>query len=99
MDVSSLALLRAVMALSVVLGLIMGATWLLRRYGGRLPLRRSSRLAVVETLPLDNRRRLLLIRRDDRLHLIMTGGANDLLIETLPPEAAAPDREERKIPS
>jgi hypothetical protein len=40
------------------------------------------RLDVVEQSNVDGRRRLLLIRRDDVEHLIMTGGPIDLVIET-----------------
>jgi hypothetical protein len=40
------------------------------------------RLDVVEQSNVDGRRRLLLIRRDDVEHLIMTGGPVDMVIET-----------------
>lgn len=47
------------------------------------------RLGVSEHIMVDSRRKLLLIRRDNVEHLVMTGGPVDLLIETdiLPPEA------------
>lgn len=40
------------------------------------------RLDVVEHSSVDGRRRLVLIRRDDVEHLIMTGGPVDVVIET-----------------
>ena len=40
------------------------------------------RLDIVEQSPLDARRRLVLIRRDNVEHLIMTGGPVDVIIET-----------------
>src|SRR6266705_6718439 len=40
------------------------------------------RLGVIEQAAVDARRRLLLIRRDDVEHLIMTGGPVDVVIET-----------------
>ena len=43
---------------------------------GRVP-----RLAVSEFENLDDKRRLVLIRRDDVEHLVMIGGASDVLIE------------------
>lgn len=43
---------------------------------------RERRLGVVETASVDGRRRLLLIRRDNVEHLIMTGGPVDVLVET-----------------
>lgn len=43
---------------------------------------RERRLGVVEAANVDGRRRLILIRRDDTEHLIMTGGPVDLVVET-----------------
>ena len=40
------------------------------------------RLAVMEQASIDNRRRLILVRRDHVEHLIMTGGPVDVVIET-----------------
>lgn len=40
------------------------------------------RLEIMEQSNLDGRRRLVLIRRDDVEHLIMTGGPVDVVIET-----------------
>lgn len=42
----------------------------------------DKRLDVVEQWSLDARRKLVLIRRDDVEHLIMTGGPVDVVIET-----------------
>lgn len=47
--------------------------------GGPKPLRR---LSVSEQYNLDAKRRLILVRRDNVEHLIMTGGPVDMLIET-----------------
>ena len=40
------------------------------------------RLGVIEQATVDSRRRLVLVRRDDVEHLIMTGGPVDVVIET-----------------
>lgn len=40
------------------------------------------RLDVVEHQSIDGRRKLILVRRDDVEHLIMTGGPVDVVIET-----------------
>ncbi len=40
------------------------------------------RLEVVEHASVDNRRRLVIVRRDNVEHLIMTGGPVDVVIET-----------------
>ncbi|NMG40038.1 hypothetical protein GRZ55_12375 [Chelativorans sp. ZYF759] len=46
--------------------------------GGR---NRRARLAVMDATAIDNQRRLVLVRRDDVEHLILIGGASDLVIE------------------
>ena len=46
---------------------------------GPKPLRR---LSISEQYNIDNRRRLVLVRRDDVEHLIMTGGPVDVVIES-----------------
>jgi flagellar biogenesis protein FliO len=43
---------------------------------------RERRLGVVEAASVDGRRKLILVRRDDVEHLIMTGGPVDLVVET-----------------
>ncbi|MCB1548152.1 MAG: flagellar biosynthetic protein FliO [Hyphomicrobiaceae bacterium] len=43
---------------------------------------RERRLSIVEQANVDGRRRLVIIRRDDVEHLIMTGGPVDIVIET-----------------
>lgn len=86
--------LRFVLALAFVLALIGLLTWLLRRFGlgGRIPVKMSGpkRLAIVEAMPLDGRRKLVLVRRDDTEHLIILGPSSELTVETgIPAEAAA----------
>ena len=46
------------------------------------PPRPEPRLAVMEHALVDRQRTLVLIRRDDVEHLIMTGGPVDVVIET-----------------
>ena len=52
------------------------------RHGGPGSPKPERRLAVVEQSSLDGRRKLVLIRRDDVEHLIMTGGPVDVIVET-----------------
>ncbi len=95
MDISQY--FRFLLALVFVLGLIGLVGWAVRRFGlgNRMPAIRSSnrRLGVVEILPVDARRRLILLRRDDREHLVLLGSdqGQDLLIETGNPALARPD--------
>jgi flagellar protein FliO/FliZ len=79
----------AVAGFLFVIALIALAAWAFKTFvmsGGRAGagfLRgRDRRLAVVETASVDARRKLILLRRDDVEHLIMTGGPVDVLIET-----------------
>jgi flagellar biogenesis protein FliO len=86
-------LLNAVFALGIVLVLVVLALWLMKllgRAGDSVARGRQRRLVVVDTAPVDGRRRVVLIRRDNVEHVIMTGGPQDLVIETGIPVAAEP---------
>lgn len=74
--------LRFVLALAFVIGLMLAAAWAVRKFnlGHALP-RSGRRLGVVETLTLDGRRRLVLVRRDDTEHLLLIGGGADVILE------------------
>ena len=90
-------LLLALVALAGV-----AALWVVRGHqAGQSPMtalfgpRPEKRIAVVEHASVDGRRRLILVRRDDVEHLIMTGGPVDVVIETgigAEPEARVPQR-------
>ena len=83
-------------ALAIVLALIAVFAWLARRFGlggGYVPRRgQARRLSVVEATAVDAKRRLVLVRRDDTEHLVLLGGASDILVERdIPaPEADTP---------
>ncbi|MEM8811770.1 MAG: hypothetical protein AAGF59_04065 [Pseudomonadota bacterium] len=74
-----------VIALVVILALIGLLTWFLsklrslRTETGRRS--RQPRLAVMDSTPIDNRRRLILVRRDGVEHLILVGGETDIVVE------------------
>jgi flagellar protein FliO/FliZ len=78
--------LRFLLVLVFVLGLIGGAAWLARRFGlgGRLPQAargKQRRLGIVEVQPLDGRRKLVLIQRDDTEHLVILGQGSETVVE------------------
>ncbi|MGF1611156.1 MAG: flagellar biosynthetic protein FliO [Kiloniellales bacterium] len=77
---------RFLLALLFILALIGTLAWLARRFGlgGRLVANSPGqrRLAIAEVLALDSRRKLVLLRRDDREHLVLLGPTTDLLVET-----------------
>ena len=75
---------RFLLALAFVVALIGVCAWLARRLGlaGRLATTGGKRrLAIVEVLPLDGKRRLVLIKRDEVEHLVLLGHQSDLVIE------------------
>src|SRR5438105_2460124 len=77
---------KFLIAFVVVLALIVGTFWLIRRFGatrlGNSATRgRQPRLAVIDAATVDSRRRLILIRRDNVEHLLMIGGPSDVVIE------------------
>lgn len=71
-----------------VLALIAGSAWILRNFvqsGGNVPKffnSKDKRIGVVESASMDGRRKLVLVRRDDKEHLVMIGGPVDMVIET-----------------
>ncbi|HLO78138.1 MAG TPA: flagellar biosynthetic protein FliO [Magnetospirillum sp.] len=76
--------LRFIASLVLVLGLMVAVLWALRRFNiGGMVARPGARrrLAVVETMAVDSRRRLLLVRRDGVEHLVLIGGPQDLVVE------------------
>lgn len=71
-------IIAALGALALVLLLVLLAQRA-ARWGGLAP-RGTGRLAVVETIALDPRRRLCLVRCDGRHLLLVTGGAQDIVV-------------------
>ena len=69
----------------VILGLIGVVYWLMRRYSraalGRIGRGRVPRLAIIDAMAVDGRRRLILIRRDNVEHLLLIGGPSDVVVE------------------
>ena len=76
---------RFFVAFLIVLGVIGAIWWTVRRFGsGRLGAStrgRQPRLAVIDYASVDNRRRLILVRRDNVEHLLMIGGPSDIVVE------------------
>lgn len=86
MEIISLTqLLRFGAALVFVLALMGGLGLVMKRinHGSyKMPARPKRRLKIKETLSLDARRRLLLIQRDEREHLVILGPNGETVIET-----------------
>lgn len=79
------AYITAAIGLAIVLVLIVLGVWLIKvlsqatRSVGR---GRARRLGVVDAVPLDQRRQAILLRRDNVEHLIITGGGQDIVVES-----------------
>jgi hypothetical protein len=78
-------ILQITITLVVVLVLIAAVYWLVRRYSsgglGRIGRGRVPRLAVIDAMAIDGRRRLVLVRRDNIEHLLLIGGPSDVVVE------------------
>lgn len=76
--------IAVVLALAVVLLLFALFIFILKRLmGGQTTQNRSRqpRIAVMDSAPVDSRRRLVLVRRDNIEHLILIGGPSDVVVE------------------
>jgi hypothetical protein len=79
----SVKLIIVALILVAILALVV---WIMRLFFNKVVKSNSvstqSRLAVVDAANIDGHRRMVLIRRDDVEHLVMIGGASDVLIES-----------------
>lgn len=77
--------LYVLVALVFVLGLIGALAVLARRFGLGYQTAsrrgRQRRLSIVEVMPVDAKRRLVLLRRDATEHLLLLGTGSELLVE------------------
>src|SRR5688572_23928126 len=101
---SATSVLTAVFALAMVLVMIVAGVWLLKlffRASGNIGRGRNRRLMLVDTMNVDQKRQLLIVRRDNVEHLILTGGPQDVVVETNIPveKPVAPVRRPVPVPS
>lgn len=95
--------LKALFALGIVIVLIVLGVWLLKllfNASSSVGRGRNKRLSVVDSLSIDPKRHLLIIRRDNVEHVILVGGPQDVVIETgiAVDEAAASQPSRRPVP-
>jgi flagellar protein FliO/FliZ len=94
-------ILTAILALGIVLVLIVLGLWVLKVFfkaSTNLGRGRNRRLSVVDTVVVDPKRQLLIVRRDNVEHLILTGGPQDVVIETGIPVEKPPLPVRRPLP-
>lgn len=88
-----LSFLRMIGSLGVVLGILAGGLWAVRRFEIRLPQKWLSgftsvggerRLELVERLVLDPRRSIALISKDGQEHMLVISPEGLLVLDTAP---------------
>ena len=90
-DPADFSWLRLIFAFSVVLALMAGLGFVLKyvsQRGFMFPSKAGHvrRMKLVESLFLDTKRRVVIVRCDEREHLLLLGGQDDIVIDTnLPP--------------
>lgn len=93
-------IVTSVLALGVVLVLIVLGLWVLKlsmRSTTLIGRGRNRRLSVIDHMQVDPKRQLLIVRRDNVEHLILTGGPQDLVIESGIPVERPPVATQRTV--
>ncbi len=76
---------RALFALIATLALIVGAAYGARRLGMLQPGAPGvKRMRVIESLLLDTRRRMVIVRVDEREHVLLLGPGGDVVVGDMP---------------
>ena len=78
----SLGLVGVILAVILVIGAIVAGILLLRGRSRSGPMADGTRIGVLESIAVDGRRRLVLVRRDDVEHLVMIGGPSEFVVES-----------------
>jgi len=78
-------IVRLLIALGIVIAMMGGLAWIVRKLGLATPVSIKSddkrRLEIVESLPMDARRRLAIIRCDGREHLVILSATGETVVE------------------
>lgn len=86
MELGGVDYLKFLFAMLFVLGLIAALAIGAKKFGlgHRGPVKRGGgrRLRIIEAMPLDAKRRVILIQRDDQEHLLLLGSTTEAVIET-----------------
>lgn len=89
MDLLDIA--RTVFALIATLALIVGAAYGARRLGMLQPSANGpKRMRITETLLLDPRRRMVIVRVDEREHVLLLGPGGDVVVGDMAAKETAP---------
>ncbi|NQV54875.1 MAG: FliO/MopB family protein [Rhodospirillales bacterium] len=94
MEIGGIDYMKFTLSLIFVLGLIAGLAVVAKRVGlgnrGPVARGRNKRLSIVETMALDAKRRVVIVRHDDIEHLILLGGSDEHVISSADGQAKEP---------
>lgn len=80
----STQVLKVIMAFALVLSLMWLLSFLIKKFGDSKFMtvnRADRRLKLIEHLPIDTKNRLVLVRRDDKEHLLLVSHEHALVVE------------------
>jgi len=80
-----LSLSKALLGFIFVLALMYFFAWVLKKFGlaqGVVAPKENARLKIIEMLPIDHSRKLVIVKRDEHEHLLLLGANSETLIET-----------------
>jgi flagellar protein FliO/FliZ len=86
-DVTDISWLRLILAFTVTLGLLAGLSLILKYVsikGVSLPRKagKPRRIEIVESLAIDTKRRLVIVRCDEGEHLLLLNPQSDIVIQS-----------------
>jgi flagellar biogenesis protein FliO len=96
--------LTLVLTFFAIAALLIASIWLFRKIAGGGALKpgrnRQPRLSVTDAAIVDEKRRLVLVRRDNVEHLVMIGGPSDIVIEQniMRVQPSVPPQQQREAP-
>ena len=81
--IGGMQIIKFIASLTFVLALMGGLFLTLKRIQTKGPMKMgyARRLKIMEVLQLDSRRRAILLRRDDKEHLVILGPSSETVIE------------------
>ncbi|WP_417430089.1 FliO/MopB family protein [Kiloniella sp.] len=90
------------LSLIFIIGLIFAFSIIAKKLGlGHGPAitgNKQKRIQITEVKPLDAKRKIVLIQCDNKEHLVLVGGTNDLLLDTVPRNISLDQIDKTKAP-
>jgi flagellar protein FliO/FliZ len=89
---------KYIITAAVILAVLLIGILVYKSLHKRVRGRKGQRLGISEYHEIDETRRLVLIRRDETEHLILIGGAQDLVVESSIRPASATEGQQEEMP-